>query len=344
MLKLSFQPYDLRLNRVFRISRGSRDRAPLMLTRLSLDGVHGYGEASMPPLYGESVESATKFLSAVDLSGFTDPFDTESILQYVDAIAPGNAAAKTAVDIALHDLVGKLLRLPVHRYFGLPAVRPCTSMTIGLDTPERMAERAGELSGFRYLKIKLGTDNDRAMITAIRSVTQQPFFVDANQGWKNKEEALDLVYWLKEQGAVFIEQPMPRDDVAGNTWLTERSPLPTVGDEAVQRLTDIRTASSTYHGINIKLMKCTGLREGFKLAVSAKALGMRVMLGCMTETSCAISAAAQLGALADWVDLDGHLDTANNPYTGVTLSDGRLVLPGTPGIGLTKENNNLFLL
>ncbi|WP_461534346.1 dipeptide epimerase [Sinomicrobium sp.] len=343
MLKLSFQPYDLRLNRVFRISRGARDRAPLVLTRISFEGVHGYGEGSMPPLYGESAESAAKFLSAVDLSRFADPFDTESILQYVDGIAPGNAAAKTSVDMALHDLIGKLLGMPVHRYFGLAAAQHYTSMTIGLDTPEKMAERAAELSEFRYLKIKLGTKDDRAMIEAIRSVTQQPFFVDANQGWKNKEEALDLVHWLKEEGTVFIEQPMPREDVTGNAWLTERSPLPTIGDEAVQRLSDIKTASSTYHGINIKLMKCTGLREGYKMAVTAKALGMKVMLGCMTETSCAISAAAQLGALADWVDLDGHLDTANNPYEGVELSNGKLVLPDTPGIGLTKENNKLFL-
>ena len=342
MLTLAFQPYDLRLKHVFRISRGSRSNAPLMLTRLSFEGIHGYGEASMPVLYGESVASATAFLNRVDLSGFTDPFDTERILQYIDSLAPGNTAVKTSLDIALHDLVGKLLQLPVHRYFGLPAARPYTSMTIGVDTPDEMARKAINYQGFRYLKIKLGTTDDRAMITAIRSVTQQPFFIDANQGWKNKEEALELIHWLKAQGTVFIEQPMPREDVAGNAWLTERSPLPTVGDEAVQRLADISRASSTYHGINIKLMKCTGIREGFKMAVTAKALGMKVMLGCMTETSCAISAAAQLAELADWVDLDGHLDTVNNPYTGIGLSEGQLVPTGEPGIGITPGPTEIF--
>lgn len=296
----------------------------------------------MPVLYGESLATATAFLNQVDLSGFADPFDTERILQYIDSLAPGNTAVKASLDIALHDLIGKLLQLPVHRYFGLPAAQPYTSMTIGVDTPDEMAKKALKYNEFRYLKIKLGTADDRAMITAIRSVTQQPFFIDANQGWKNKEEALELIHWLKAQGTVFIEQPMPREDITGNAWLTERSPLPTVGDEAVQRLADISRASSTYHGINIKLMKCTGIREGFKMAVTAKALGMKVMLGCMTETSCAISAAAQLAGLADWVDLDGHLDTVNNPYTGIGLSEGQLVPTGEPGIGITPGPAEIF--
>jgi len=338
MLKLKYKYYLLKLNHEFRISRGSRSEAPLMLTSISFDGVDGFGEASMPTLYGESLESAVSFLSKINLEQFKDPFCTNEILEYVDGLAEGNQAIKAAIDIALHDLVGKLLSLPVHKYFGLSIKNPFTSMTISIDTPEKMAARALEFPDFKYLKIKLGTTNDRAMIAAIRGVTKQPFFIDANQGWSDKQEALEFVHWLKEQNTVFIEQPMPKACKDDLSWLSANSPLPIIGDEGVQRLSDIREASSIYHGINIKLMKSTGLREGFKMAISAKALGMKVMLGCMSETSCAISAAAQLSALADWVDLDGNLDAANDPYKGVIVKDGQLLLNNLPGIGLDAAN------
>jgi L-alanine-DL-glutamate epimerase and related enzymes of enolase superfamily len=338
MIQLAWQTYMLRLKHVFRISRGARSEAPLILTRISYNGTEGIGEGSLPPLYGESWESATAFLEKVDLSQFKDPFDTESILQYVDQLAPGNQAVKTAIDIALHDLVGKLLNIPVHSYFGLPAKRLSTSMTIGIDTPEEMARKAREYSQYKYLKIKLGTDNDKALVEAIRAASDKPLFIDANQGWKNKEQALDFIHWLKEKNVIFIEQPMPKEQKNDQAWLTERSPLPVIGDEGVQRLVNLKEASSLYHGINIKLMKSTGLREGFKMAVTAKALGMKVMFGCMSETSCAISAAAQLGALADWVDLDGNLDAENDPYRGAYIENGELVLTALPGIGLTAAD------
>ncbi|ERJ58645.1 dipeptide epimerase [Sphingobacterium paucimobilis] len=338
MIKLTYKPYDVQLKHVFRISRGERKSAPVMLTKLSYEGVDGYGEGSMPPLYGESLETAQAFYAKVDLSQFDNPFDTETILSYVNSIAPGNQAAKTALDIALHDLIGKLLNLPVHSLFGLPTVSQYTSMTIGIDEPAVMAKRALDYKNFKYLKIKLGTDRDKELIQAIREVSDQPFFIDANQGWNNREQALEFIHWLQEQNTIFIEQPMLKEDKAGNAWLTERSPLPIIGDEGFQRLADLKEVSSIYHGINIKLMKSTGLREGYKMAVTAKALGMKVMLGCMTETSCAISAAAQLTALADWIDLDGNLDVTNDPYSGVKVEQGLLRLSAVPGIGLTQTN------
>jgi len=339
MLKLVFKPYDLHLNHVFRISRGARTSTPLVLTKISYEGVDGFGEAAMPPLYGESIATACGFLAKVDLSHFTDPFNTEEILAYVDGLAPGNQAAKAAVDIALHDLIGKLLQLPLHRYFGLPAVQHHTCMTISIDTPEAMAKKTLEYPHYRYLKIKLGTENDKMIIEAIRSVSDQPFFIDANQGWNEREKALDFIYWLKEQNTVFIEQPILKENKRDQAWLTERSPLPIIGDEGIQRLSDMREASTLYHGVNIKLMKSTGLREGYKMAVTAKALGLHVMLGCMSETSCAISAAAHLGTLAQWVDLDGNLYVSNDPYRGATASRaGLLTLTDRPGIGLTESN------
>lgn len=334
MIELSWQTYMLRLRHVFRISQGARSEAPLILTKIRFGGKEGVGEGSLPPLYGETWDTATQFLEKVNLSQFNNPFDTETILSYVDQVAPGNQAVKTSIDMALHDLVGKLLNIPAHTYFGLPAKRLTTSMTIGIDTPEEMARKAQEYASFKYLKIKLGTDNDKAMIEAIRAVASQPLFIDANQGWKDREKALDFIHWLKEQNTVFIEQPMLKTNKQDNAWLTERSPLPIVGDEGVQRLADLREASGIYHGINIKLMKSTGLREAFKMAVTAKALGMKVMLGCMSETSCAISAAAQLGALADWVDLDGNLDVENDLYQGPRIENGELVLASLPGVGV----------
>lgn len=336
MIELSWETYMLKLKEVFRISRGARSEAPLMLTQVKFGGKTGQGEASLPPLYGETWDTATAFLKQVNLSQFKDPFDTETILSYVDNIAPGNQAVKTSIDIALHDLIGKLLNIPVHAYFGLPAKRLATSMTIGIGSAEEMAEKAKRYHSFKYLKIKLGTDNDRALVEAIRSVSAAPLFIDANQAWVEKEKALDLIHWLKEQNVVFIEQPMPRASKKEQAWLTERSPLPIIGDEGVQRLSDLREASSIYHGINIKLMKSTGLREAYKMAVTAKALGMKLMFGCMSETSCAISAAAQLGALADWVDLDGNLTAENDLYEGVKLENGELVLNDAPGIGIKE--------
>lgn len=336
MIELSWQTYMLKLKEVFRISRGARSEAPLILASIKFDGKEGVGEGSLPPLYGETWESAVAFMEKVDLAQFNNPFDTETILSYVDSVAPGNQAAKTSIDIALHDLIGKLLNIPTHAYFGLPAKRLATSMTIGIGTAEEMAEKAKRYESFKYLKIKLGTDNDKTLIEAIRAVSKKPLFIDANQAWSEKEKALEFIHWLKEQNVVFVEQPMPKASKKEQAWLTERSPLPIIGDEGVQRLSDLREASSIYHGINIKLMKSTGLREGYKMAITAKALGMKLMFGCMSETSCAISAAAQLGALADWVDLDGNLDAANDPYQGVQLENGELVLNNLPGIGIKE--------
>lgn len=340
MIELSSRTYMLKLKEVFRISRGARDEAPLILASIKFGGKEGFGEGSLPPLYGETWESATAFMQKVDLKQFKDPFDTETILSYVDSVAPGNQAAKTSIDIALHDLIGKLLGIPVHTYFGLPAKRLATSMTIGIGSAQEMADKAKRYDSFKYLKIKLGTDNDQALIEAIRAVSDKPLFIDANQAWNEKEKALDFIHWLKDQYVVFVEQPMPKANKKEQAWLTERSPLPIIGDEGVQRLSDLREASSIYHGINIKLMKSTGLREGFKMAITAKALGMKVMFGCMSETSCAISAAAQLGALADWVDLDGNLDAENDLYEGVKLEKGELVLNNLPGIGIKEVPNN----
>lgn len=335
-MKLSFEPYELQLKNVFTVASYSRKTTPGVQVRIDCDGVTGYGEASMPPYLGQSVATVTEYLKKVDLGRFNDPFCLEDIISYLDSLSPGDTAAKAAVDIALHDLVGKLLGAPWFRLWGLdPAKAPATTFTIGIDTPDVVRQKTRECADrFRILKVKVGLDNDKEMIKTVREVTSLPIAVDANQGWKDREQALDEIYWLKEQGIVMVEQPMPKERVDDNAWITERSPIPVFADEAVQRLADISSVKGAYHGINIKLMKCTGMREAWKMASYARAEGMRVMVGCMTETSCAVSAAAQLSPLADFADLDGNLLISNDLFTGMEVKDGLITLPDRPGIGI----------
>lgn len=337
-MKLSFEPYELKLRHVFTVSSYSRSTTPDVQVRIDFDGYTGYGEASMPPYLGQTVESVCNFLNKVDIGQFSDPFCMDDILTYVDSLSPGDTAAKAAVDIALHDLTGKMTGAPWYRMLGLnPAKAPDTTYTIGIDTDEMVKMKTREVAGkFNILKVKLGTARDREMITAIREVTDLPIAVDANQGWKDKEKALDEIFWLKENGIVMIEQPMPKEMLDENAWLTERSPLPTFADEAIQRLKDIPKIKGAYTGINIKLMKCTGMREAWKMMNYARAEGMRVMIGCMTETSCAIAAAAQLSPAVDFADLDGNLLIANDIFRGPLVVDGRITLNSLPGIGIEK--------
>ena len=335
-LVLRFIPYDLQLRHTFTIANSSRKTTPDVLTSIEFEGITGYGEASMPPYLGESIETATKFLSSLNLGQFNDPFQTEDILQYVDSVMPGNCAAKAAVDIALHDLLGKLMGQPWYKIWGFdPADTPNTSFTIGIDTPEVVRQKVAEATPYKILKVKLGQKTDREMIETIRSVSHLPLCVDVNQGWTDKKMALDMIHWLKEKGVVFVEQPMPKTAIDDMAWLTEHSPLPTIGDESVQRLPDVLKAKGVYNGINIKLMKCTGMREAHQMLTLAKSLGMKVMIGCMTETSCAVSAAAQLSPKCDWADLDGNLLISNDPYKGVQVVSGKITLLDQPGIGIS---------
>ena len=335
-LSMSFEPYELQLRHVFTVSSYSRKTTPGVQVRIDYQGITGYGEASMPPYLGQSVETVTAFLRKVDLTRFNDPFCLEDILGYVDSLSPGDSAAKAAVDIALHDLVGKLLGAPWYRIWGLdPSKAPDTTFTIGIDTPEVVREKTRECADrFNILKVKVGLDNDKEMIRTIREITDLPIAVDANQGWKDRSMALDEIYWLKENGIVMVEQPMPKERIDDNAWITERSPLPIFADEAIQRLADIPSVKGAYHGINIKLMKCTGMREAWKMLNYARAEGMKVMIGCMTETSCAVSAAAQLSPAVDFADLDGNLLISNDLFDGMKVKAGRIVLPDRPGIGI----------
>lgn len=291
----------------------------------------------MPPYLGETQDSVCAFLSKVRPEIFSSPFMTEDILLQVDSIASGNNAAKTAIDIALHDLQGKLLGIPLYKLIGKNKEEiPPTSYTIGIDTPEIMTEKTLEAGDrFKVLKVKVGTDNDIRNIECIRSVTSLPLTTDANQGWKDRHLALDMIFKLKELGVVMIEQPMPKemkDDIA---WLKQHSPLPVIADESIKRFEDLKGIEGLYDGINIKLMKSTGIHEALKMIDYARLYDMKVMIGCMTETSCAISAAASIAAKADYADLDGNLLINNDLYKGLDLKDGKVILNDNPGLGIT---------
>lgn len=337
-VEFKFYPYELKLRHAFNLASMSRTSTPGVQVEITIDSITGYGEASMPPYLGESVESVTAFLKRIDPERLADPFARDNIHSYLDSLAPGNRAAKAAVDIALHDLAGKIMGQPWYRIYGLnPAKAPDTSYTVSVDSPSELAAKLVEAEPYNIIKVKMGVPGDRELIETIRRHTDRPICVDVNQGWKTKEEALDNILWLADKNVLFIEQPMDKHDMDGHAWLKEHSPLPIIADEAVQTSADVPALARSYDGINIKLMKSGGLTDAYKMAILARSLGMKVMIGCMTETSCAVSAAAQLAPLADWVDLDGNLLIANDFFDGMKIKSGKVTLTNLPGIGVIKK-------
>ena len=343
-LNLTFVPYELQLRHAFNLAKSSRTVTPDVLVKIELDGITGYGEASMPPYLGESEKSVCNFLSQLNLEQFTDPFQIADIHRYMDSIAKGNQAAKCAVDIALHDLAGKIMGQPWYKIWGLNASdTPCTSFTIGIDKPQIVKQKVEEAAPYKVLKVKMGLDMDKETVEVIRSMTDVPICADVNQGWTKREKALEMCHWLAERNCMFVEQPFDKNNTEDTAWLRERSPLPIIADESVQGIADVRRMADIYDGINIKLMKCGGMHEAHEMAVVAKALGLKVMLGCMTETSCAVTAAAQLAPMADWADLDGNLLISNDPFDGLKIIDGKVTLPSDrPGIGVVLTDQGTY--
>jgi L-alanine-DL-glutamate epimerase-like enolase superfamily enzyme len=337
-MKLSSSEYVLRLKHTFTIARGSVDTKQVLIVALEHDGIVGYGEAAPTSRYGETIETVKSFLGKVNPENFDNPLHIESILSQVDTIAEGNYSAKAAIDLALHDWLGKRLGLPLYEVWGLDKSKtPQTSFTIGIDQPEILAQKIEEAEQYPILKIKLGTDDDWKIMSTIRKVTKKVLRVDANEGWKNRDVAVEKIKWLEQEGVEFVEQPMPASELDDTAWVRERVNLPLVADEDCVRYHDVPRLQKAFDGINIKLMKCTGLREATKMIHTARACRMKVMMGCMIETSVGITAAAQLSPLIDYADLDGNLLIRNDPFMGVTVKDGKLELPDCPGVGITEK-------
>lgn len=337
MLSLSFYPYELKFKFPFAIAAGKREHTSVVYVEIKFENLTGYGEAALPDYLPETQESVMDFLSRVYLEQFSNPDATDEILDYIFSLAPKNYPAIAALDMALHDLKGKILGQPCHKIFGLDKNNcPETSFTIGMDSREVVLKKLSDAKDFNFLKVKLGGSSDKMIIETIRSVTDKAICVDANQGWQEKEFALEMIHWLKEQGTVFVEQPLNKNKIEDAQWLKENSPLPVIADEAIQTFEDIDRIKDAYHGINIKLMKCGGMREAMKMIQRARQLNLKIMLGCMSESSCGVSAAAQLSPLADFADLDGPLLISNDPFHGITYRSGKIILSDLPGNGVEK--------
>ncbi len=310
-----------------------RDNFYLAYTR---DGITGHGEGAPIPRYHESSVSAAKAIDSVrDYVTSTDPWYFSKLLAEVFQRVNGQFAAKAALDIALMDWMGQRLGIPLYRYFGLdPKDAPITTFSIGIDTPEMTRKKVEEAAQFPVLKVKVGLDTDEATIDAVRKVTNKPLRVDANEGWTDKEEAVRKINWLEKMGVEFVEQPMPASMIEETRWVRGKVHLPIIADEACLHLSDIPKLKDAYDGVNIKLDKAGGILEGYRMIQIAKSLGMKTMLGCMISSSVSVTAAAHLSPLVDYADLDGNLLIANDPFTGVLVKDGKLILPDRPGLGL----------
>jgi L-alanine-DL-glutamate epimerase-like enolase superfamily enzyme len=335
-VKVIHRTATLRLREPFTISRSTDDEVEAVFVEIEAEGVVGYGEASPPDIYGESVESASAFLDEVEELLGDDPFALEPIERRL-AERPGEHGAKAAVDSALHDLQGKILGVPVWRLLGLERGGPPTSWTIWLGDPDDMARRTEAVGErFRRLKLKLGGRDglDVERVRAVRGVTPLPLQVDVNEYWE-LDEALENVRQLADLGVQYVEQPLPAKD-PGGAQLKRKSPVPVYVDEDCHTAADVPRCAEIAHGVNVKLAKSGGIREAVRAAHVARALDLGVMLGCMLESGLGIAAAAQIASLCDHVDLDGNLLLADDPWEGVQLADGVQLPSLDPGLGVRQ--------
>jgi L-alanine-DL-glutamate epimerase-like enolase superfamily enzyme len=338
LLRLSAEVLELKTRHPFIIARGSRDAYRTVMVKLvDEDGLEGWGEAAPQRYYGETAETV---LAAMQTYSTALPPDTRHLEAAEAALAQalsGNNSARAAISTALHDLAGKRLGVPVAELFGVdPAACPISTFTIGIDTPERIRMKVREAEGYPVLKIKLGTDDDRAILTAIRETTDREIRVDANAGWTRKQ-AIAALPMLYEFGVTVLEQPLDPGDLDGLAMVTRHSRIPVIADESCLTARDIPGLVGRVDGINIKLAKTGSLREALRMIAIARAHHLMVMVGCMIESSIGITAAAQVCPLVDICDLDGAALLARDPYAGATIEGGQLRLPGGPGLGLSAR-------
>jgi L-alanine-DL-glutamate epimerase-like enolase superfamily enzyme len=326
----------LKLRHTWTTVMSSSDFRETVHVAFTRDGVTGRGEGAPIARYGEDARSAQAAIETLrPLLTSADPRRFAPLLAAIFQRLEGQWAAKAAIDIALMDWATQKLGVPLYAYFGLdPGQAPVTTFSIGIDTPEMTRQKVREAEAFPVLKVKVGLDTDEQTIAAVRAVTRKPLRVDANEGWKDKHEAVRKINWLEQQGVEFVEQPMPAGMLEETRWVRSRVRLPIIADEASLHPEDVPRLADAYDGINIKLDKCGGIWEAFRMIQLARALRMKVMLGCMISSSVPITAAAHLSPLADYADLDGNLLIANDPYRGVEVRGGKLILPDRPGLGL----------
>ena len=341
---LSSRLIRLMLKHTWTISRASVDDHENIFVDLEHEGITGLGEASFSRRYGETPESLQEFVEAAKpLLAKANPLHFVEIAEAVHQLHAGQSAAKAAIDMALMDWIGKKLGVPLFKLWGLnPTRTPISSFTIGIDTPEMMQRKIREAEEFPILKIKVGTKQDEEIMRAVREVTDKPLRVDANEGWKAKEEALEKIGWLAQFDIEFVEQPLPANQLDDVRWLRQQLQqrniaIPLFADEDSKTSRDLPALAGVYDGINIKLMKSGGLQEALRMIHLARALDLKIMLGCMIESSVGITAAAHLAPLVDHADLDGHLLISNDPFAGVQMQNGKMTLPEAPGLGVVTR-------
>jgi L-Ala-D/L-Glu epimerase len=334
--RFTFSSRELQLKHTWTTVMSSSTVRNTFHVEYTRDGVTGRGEGAPIVRYGESAQQAIEMLEPH--RGWleaADPWHFAKLIEQIHERIEANYAAKAALDIALLDWMAQRLGVPLYRYFGLdPADAPVTTFSIGIDTADVIRQKVREAEDYPVLKIKVGLENDEEIIAAVRSVTDKPLRVDANEGFKTKEEAVEKILWLEKQGIEFMEQPMPAANLEDMNWIRERVNVPVIADESCLHPEDIPRLAPYFDGVNIKIDKCGGLLTGWKMIHMARALGLKTMLGCMISSSCAITAAAHLSPLVDYADLDGHLLISNDPFAGVGVVKGKLVLPDAPGLGL----------
>jgi len=336
----SLEAHVVRLNlqHTWTTTMSSSQYRDTLHTSYTRDGITGHGEGAPIVRYHEDAEGARQAVESVrSLLLAADPMQFAKVMAQVFDKVPGNWAGKAAIDIALMDWVGQKLGVPIYTLFGLdPKDTPLTTFSIGIDTPEITRQKTREAEAFPILKVKVGLSTDEPTIEAVRSVTKKPLRVDANEGWTDKEEAVRKINWLESKGVEFIEQPLPADRIEDTRWIRSRVHIPIIADEACQRASDIPKLRDAFDGVNVKLDKSGGILEAYRMIAIAKSLGMRTMLGCMVSSSVSVTAAAHLSPLVNYADLDGNLLIANDPFRGVTVEKGKLILPPKAGLGLTK--------
>ena len=334
-MRLRHEPLDLVTKYDFRISSmGVRRVHKNLLVRIEHDGVEGLGEAAPSRYYGESRALAEAALDAWAPQLGEDPFALEALAARLDTVLKGQWAARAALDMALHDWIGRKLGLPVWRLLGLDAAAtPLSCVTLGMAPPAEMEEKIETVLGFPLVKVKLGAPGDVENLRLVRRRYAGRLQVDANTAW-SPADAVRVLRQIEPLGIELVEQPVPREDLAGLRWVRERSGIPVFADESAHHLRDLGNLAGCVDGVNLKLMKTGGLREMLRMIHAARALGLKVMLGSMVESSLALSAAAQLAPLADYLDLDGHWLLRDDPFAGAPRDRGAIALSGQPGLGV----------
>ncbi len=337
-LTLTTEILEFRTRHPFIIARGGRTEYRTVMVRLmDEDGVEGWGEAAPARIYGETTETVLAALQNYAEYLPTDPFLVEDTERHWERLLALHPSARCALSSALHDLVGKKLGVPVYRLWGLdPAKAPRSTFTIGIDTVEKLRVKVKEAAEYPVLKIKLGSDHDEEILRTIRELTDKELRVDANTGWTTKQ-AIRMLPILEEYGVTVLEQPLPADDHAGLAAVTRAARIPVIADESCLVAGDIPRLAGVVDGINIKLAKCGSLREALRMIAIARAHHLMVMVGCMIESSIAITAAAHFTPLVDIVDLDGAALLANDPFAGASIAGGQVQLPSGPGLGLSRR-------